>query len=71
MRIDCFLSEQCGSYHQLNENISIALRELGVTADIQYHTVFYDEAVALGVKGSPTIRINGRDIVNDGTPGVA
>jgi protein-disulfide isomerase len=71
MQIDCFLSEQCGSYHQLNENIRIALEELDVSADVQYHTVSYDEAVALGVNGSPAIRINGKDIVNDGAPGVA
>jgi hypothetical protein len=71
MQIDCFLSEHCGSYHQLNENITIALRELGVHAGVQYHTVSYDEAVALRVNGSPTIRINGKDIVPGGAPGIA
>ena len=70
MTIDCYLSEHCGSYHQMNENIGRALRELGISAEVRYHTVSYDEAVARGVRGSPTIRINGCDIVGDGTLGI-
>ena len=71
MKIDCYLSEHCGSYHQLNENIGLALKELSLAADVQFHTVYYDEAVALGINGSPTIRINGRDIDDGGSPGIA
>jgi len=70
MKIDCYLSEHCGSYHQLHENIGRALRELGMTADVRFRTVSYDEALTLGIKGSPTIRIDGRDIVEDGVPGI-
>ena len=70
MKIDCFLSEHCGSYHQLNENINRSLQELGVTADVRFHTVSYEEALTLGIKGSPTVRIDGRDLVEDGVPGI-
>jgi hypothetical protein len=71
MKIDCYLSEHCGSYHELNERISASLKELGLAADVEFHTVCTaDDAAALGVPGSPTIRINGRDIVSGGSPGI-
>ncbi len=70
MKIECFMSEGCGSYHQLRENIDKALSELKVKADVSYHTVSYDEAVKLGLRGSPTIRINGKDFDEGGSPGI-
>lgn len=72
MTIDCYLSEHCGSYHELRENLDIALRELGLSVEPVFHTVSYDEAVALGIPGSPTIRVNGRDLYESPhAPGVA
>ncbi len=70
MNIDCYMSEGCGSYHQLRENIDKALSELSVLADVGYHTVSYDEAIRLGLKGSPTIRINGKYLDEGGSPGI-
>jgi hypothetical protein len=70
MNIDSFMSEGCGSYHQLRENIDKALSDLGVQADVSYNTVYYDEAVKLGLRGSPTIRINGKDLDEGGSPGI-
>jgi hypothetical protein len=66
MKIDCYLSEHCGSYYALSERISRALKELGRTADVRFHTIYYEDAVALGIPGSPTIRINGKDMVGSG-----
>jgi hypothetical protein len=71
MIIDCYLSEYCGSHHELRENLTRALVALGRTADVRFHTVTYDEAVALGIKGSPFLRIDGRDIETEGSPGLA
>ena len=72
MQIDCYLSEHCGSYHQLRGNITRALEELGLAADVVYHTVYYDEAVAMGITGSPTIRLNGKDLFESaGSLGIA
>jgi hypothetical protein len=72
MKIDCCLSEHCGSYHQLRENIDRALAESGVRAYVEYHTLQYDEAVKRGVKGSPSIRVNGRDLFDiEGSAGLA
>lgn len=70
MNIECFMSEGCSSYHQLRENIDKALSELKVKADVSYHTVYYDEAVKLGLRGSPTIRINGKDFDEGSSPGI-
>lgn len=70
MKIDCYLSELCGSYHQLREHINTALAELALTADVAYHTVYYDDAIQLGIKGSPFIRIDGQDMVEGGSPGI-
>jgi hypothetical protein len=70
MQIDCFLSEHCGSYHELNEHIGRALTELGLDADVRFHTVTYEEAVARQLRGSPTIRIDGKDLDEDGVPGL-
>lgn len=72
IKIDCFLSEHCGSYHQLRENIDRALLESRLQADVEYHTLQYDEAVIRGVKGSPSIWVNGRDLFEiEGPAGIA
>ncbi len=72
MKIDCYLSEHCGaSFYGLKENIATALTELGLTADVEFHTIYYDDAVALDIKGSPTIRLNGKDLFETtGSPGI-
>ncbi len=72
MKIDCYLSEHCGSYHQLRENIDRALAESDLRADVEYHTIPYDEAVKRGIKGSPSIWVNGRDLFGvEGPAGMA
>lgn len=71
MKIDCYLSEHCGSYHQLRENIDSALRDLGREAEVAFHTIYYEDAVRMGIIGSPTIQVNGKDLFEvEGTPGI-
>ncbi len=71
MQIDCYLSEHCGSYHQLRETIHAALAGLSLRAAVAFHTVTYDEAVAMDIKGSPEIRLDGRDLFDiSGPPAV-
>ena len=71
MKIDIFMSEICGSYHQLRENLDLAIKELDVQADITYHTIYYDDAISRNIKGSPSIWINGIDAFEGGnTPGI-
>ncbi len=61
LKIDIYMSEVCGSYYELRENLERALRELNVAAEVAYRTIFYDDALRLDIKGSPTIWINGKD----------
>jgi hypothetical protein len=72
MKIDCYLSEHCGSHHQLRENLDRAVKELALGAEVAYHTVSYDDAVRMGITGSPSIWVNGRDLFDvQGSAGIA
>ena len=72
MKIDCYLSEHCGSYYQLRDNIHTALERLGRADDVAFHTITYDVAVELGIPGSPTILLDGRDLFEGGgSPSIA
>ncbi len=71
MKIDIYLSEMCGSYHELRENVNLALAELNIKPDVTFHTIYYDEAISLDIKGSPSIWINGKDAFEGGSsPGI-
>ena len=61
MKIDVYTPKICGYLHKLQENIELALAETGVRAHVDYHGIDFDEAQKLGIRGSPTIRINGKD----------
>jgi hypothetical protein len=61
MKIDVYMSELCGSYHQLRENLDRALSELQLKTDVAWHTVYYDDAVSKNIKGSPSLWIDGQD----------
>ena len=62
LSIDVYLSEHCGSYYQLRDNLEQAIAELNMKAEIMFHTMYYDDAVSRGIKGSPSIWIRGKDI---------
>jgi hypothetical protein len=71
LKIDIYTSELCGSYPELRENTDQALAELRVQAEVDYHAVSYDEAIRQGIKGSPSIWINGEDVFESGlAPGI-
>jgi hypothetical protein len=72
MKIDIYLAEICGSYHELRGNLERALAELDLSPDVTWHTITYDEAVSGDIKGSPSIWINGKDTFEGGSsPGIA
>ncbi|HTG01372.1 MAG TPA: thioredoxin family protein [Nitrospirota bacterium] len=72
MKIDVFVSELCGSYHDLHENLNKALVSAGVSAEVEYHTLYYEDAISRNILGSPSIWINGQDAFESGstTPGI-
>jgi len=63
MKIDCYISLGCTSEKSLHENISQALNLEGVDAEVQIHKINDVEAGNIGLKGSPSILINGVDIM--------
>ncbi len=69
MKIDCYLSPECASEEGLRENISCALAAEKVKADVGFHRIDDDKAVALGLSGSPSVFINGMELQPLGTVG--
>jgi hypothetical protein len=62
MRIECFYFEGCDSKGKLKENIHKALAEEGIEAQVSFHKVSVEDAQMLGIPGSPTVRVDGRDL---------
>ena len=62
MRIDCYLSPECPTEETLRENITRALAIEKVAAELSLHRVDDNKATALGVTGSPSVFINGKEL---------
>ncbi len=62
MKIDCYLSLLCGAENDLRENIFSALALEEVKAEMNFYRIDESEALDLGLRGSPSIYINGEDI---------
>jgi hypothetical protein len=65
--IEFYFWEGCPSHPEALALLQEVLEERGTREPIQVREVFtHDEAVELGFPGSPTIRIDGRDVDPDG-----
>lgn len=62
MMIDCYMSFGCGSEEDLRDNISKALTLERVKAEVNFYRITDDEADIKGLKGSPSVLIDGVDI---------
>jgi hypothetical protein len=63
MRIELFYWDGCPSHPEVRETLRQLLDERGMADEIELREVRTDEeAEALGFPGSPTIRIDGRDV---------
>lgn len=62
IKIECYLSLKCGAEPALRENIAKALAKEGVEADVKFYRLSDVEACLKGLKGSPAIFINGREV---------
>lgn len=63
MTIELFYWEGCPSYPEARELLENVLRDRGAVAQIRMREVTSgEEAVELRFPGSPTIRIDGRDV---------
>jgi hypothetical protein len=71
MRIDCYLSPGCASKEPLRKNIEEALDLEAADSEVIFSMVNELEASSLGLRGSPSILIDGDDIQPVETPGFA
>ena len=71
IEIDCYISEGCASEDGLRKNIADALEREFLEAGVVFHGINEIEANELGLRGSPTVLINGVDILPGETPGIA
>jgi len=62
MKIECYISLGCGSEEALRENVKKAVELEGSAAEIIFRRITDEEASALGLNGSPSVFINGKDI---------
>jgi hypothetical protein len=69
MRIDCYLSRECVSEEALRENIKRALAIENAEADLSFHRIDDSKAMPLGVTGSPSVFINGKELQPQGLAG--
>jgi hypothetical protein len=69
LRIDCYLSPECASEAALRENITRALAIEKIEAELSLRRIDDNEAMALGVTGSPSVFINGKELQPQGTAG--
>ena len=69
LRIDCYLSQGCQSEEALKMNIAAALEKEGIKAEVNFHRINNDEASSLGLSGSPSVFINGKELQPLGTAG--
>ena len=63
IRIDCYLAQDCASEQALRNSINGALRLESVKAEVSFIRVTESEAEKLGLKGSPSVVVDGRDIL--------
>ena len=62
MKIDCYLSPDCGSEEGLRENIIHALKAEQVEADVIFHRINDEKATTLGLSGSPSVFVDGEEL---------
>jgi len=69
LTIDCYLSQGCQSEEALKINIATVLERDGIKADVNFHRLNDAEASSLGLSGSPSVFINGKELQPLGTAG--
>ncbi|MBK5225653.1 MAG: hypothetical protein JJD96_03650 [Thermoleophilia bacterium] len=62
MKITCYLSPACGSEEELKTNIDSALAAENISAEVSTQRINNEKAAELGLSGSPTILIDGKEL---------
>ncbi len=69
MKIDCYISEGCGSEESLKENIARALQAEKIQAEVSIHRISDEKAAEMRLSGSPTVFIDDKELQPSGTIG--
>ncbi len=69
MKIDCYISQGCGSEKALKESIDRALEAEKIQAEVNIHRISDEKAAELKLSGSPSVFINGKELQPSGTIG--
>ncbi|MDA8240632.1 MAG: hypothetical protein M0Z67_09725 [Nitrospiraceae bacterium] len=69
MKIDCYISQGCGSEEALKENIARALEAEKIHAEVGIHRISNERASELKLSGSPSIFIDGEELQPQGVAG--
>ncbi len=69
MKIDCYLSHECGSEEGLRENIRKALETEDSEVEVNYHRIDDETARTLRLSGSPSVFVDGKEIQPQDTIG--
>jgi len=62
IKIDCYISLGCASEEDLRKNIKEALKEENIQAHVNIWRIDEKTASLLGIKGSPTVFIEGDEL---------
>jgi hypothetical protein len=60
--IECFYYPGCEALNVLPDRLASALAAEAIQAEVQHHIIAVQGGLKRGIKGSPTILINGVDI---------
>ena len=71
VKIDCYISTRCASEVPLRSNMNEALDLEGVEAEVRVYLVDDEKAAEMGLKGSPSVFINGVELQPIATGGFA
>jgi len=69
MKIDCYISQGCGSEEALKENIARALESDKIRAEVVIHRISDEKAAELKLSGSPSVFIDGKELQPQGIAG--
>ena len=69
MKIDCYISQGCGSEEALKEHIARALEAEKIHAEVRMHRISDEQAGELKLSGSPSVFIDGKELQPQGITG--
>ncbi len=67
VKIDCYISQGCGSEEALQENIARAIEAEKIHAEVGIYRISVEKAAKLRLSGSPSVFFDGKELQPQGT----